>query len=467
MESPDVEATLEKPDPLVVEQTKNARPRGAFGKLRYYEDLMDQKLGVEPEDLRRVPSEDRKPRTYLAMGLWWASATMTLSCFSTGFLGPEFGLSMGQSIGIIIGATLLGSAVAGWCASFGPATGLRQVAFSRYSMGYYPASIIAILNVVTNIGWAAVSCILSGLALSAVANGRLSIVVGIIILALVSWVLSFIGLKAVLAYTEYAWIVFFIIFMIMYGEAAPHSNPTAPPTVSGKSFSGAVLSLIAIVYGSSVSWCSIASDFYVYHPANTSRMKVFIFTTIGIAIPTCIGMILGACVASALPTNAKWNAAYGDGMGYLLQEILYPRSFSKFLLTLMVLSGVGMNCVSIYAVSVNAQLVATPCSRVPRSIWSILITACILLLSLIGRNNLLAVLQNFLSLLGYWETAYFTIVFSEHVIFRGSNLNNYDLDAWDTPDRLPPGCAGLFAFLCGAVGWIIGMPRDILCRPAC
>lgn len=206
-------------------------------------------------------------------------------------------------------------------------------------MGYYPASLIAILNVVTNIGWAAVSCILSGLALSAVADGKISIVVGVIILALVSWVLSFIGLKAVLAYTEYAWIVFFIIFMIMYGMAAPQANPTAPPTATGADLSGAILSLIAIVYGSSVSWCSIASDFYVYHPANTSRLKVFLFTTIGIAIPTCIGMILGACVASALPTNAVWNAAYEQGMGELTQTILYPRGFAKFLLTIMVLSG--------------------------------------------------------------------------------------------------------------------------------
>lgn len=126
---------------------------------------------------------------------------------------------------------------------------------------------------------------------------------------------------------------------------------------------------------------------------------------------------------------------------------------------------VGMNCVSIYAVSVNAQLVSPFTARIPRSIWSILITACILLLGLIGRDHLLAVLQNFLSLLGYWETAYFTIVFSEHFFFRGRSLANYDLDAWDTPSRLPIGFAGLGAFLCGAAGWIVGMDETYYVGP--
>jgi len=32
----------------------------------------------------------------------------------------------------------------------------------------------------------------------------------------------------------------------------------------------------------------------------------------------------------------------------------------------------------------------------------------------VGRNHLLAFLQNFLSLLGYWNTTYFVIVFLEY-----------------------------------------------------
>lgn len=228
----------------------------------------------------------------------------------------------------------------------GPPTGLRQVAISRYSLGFYPSSIIAALNVVEQLGWASVSCITGGLALSAVSDGQLSSAVGVIIVACVSLVFSFIGLKGVLAYERYAWILFFIVFMIIYGEAAHRADLSAPPTVSGMTESGQILSLISVIYGSSASWCSIVSDFYVHYPVNTPKVKIFMYTLLGISIPTCIGMLLGCCIASALATNPEWNDAYENGIGELLRVIIFPEGFSKFLLVLLVLSGSTLSTLS-------------------------------------------------------------------------------------------------------------------------
>jgi purine-cytosine permease-like protein len=221
----------------------------------------------------------------------------------------------------------------------GPETGLRQVAISRYSLGFYPSSIIAALNVIEQLGWASVNCITGGLALNAVSDGRVSIVVGVVIVACVSFLFSFVGLKGVLMYEQYAWVVFFVIFMIIYGESAHRMDLAAPPTVSDMTRSGNVLSLIGVVYGSSASWSSIVSDFYVHYPVNISKVKVFLYTTLGITIPTCVGMLLGACISSALDTNPEWAAAYDNGIGEILQTIMYPRGFAKFLLVLLVLSG--------------------------------------------------------------------------------------------------------------------------------
>lgn len=221
----------------------------------------------------------------------------------------------------------------------GPETGLRQVAISRYSLGFYPSSIIALLNVIEQLGWASVNCITGGLALSAVSDGHVSIAVGVIIVACVSFLFSFVGLKGVLLYEQYAWTVFFVIFMIIYGESAHRANIAAPATVFWLTRSGNVLSLISVVYGSSASWSSIVSDFYVQYPVNISKVKVFLYTTLGITIPTCIGMLLGACISSALDTNPEWAVAYDDGIGEILKIIIYPRGFAKFLLVLLVLSG--------------------------------------------------------------------------------------------------------------------------------
>ena len=221
----------------------------------------------------------------------------------------------------------------------GPGTGLRQVAISRYSLGYYPSSIIALLNVIEQLGWASVNCITGGLALNAVSDGHVSIAVGVVIIACVSLLFSFVGLRGVLLYEKYAWIMFFIIFMIIYGEAAHRANLSEAPTVTGMTKSGNALSLVGVIYGSSASWSSIVSDFYVHYPVDTSKVKIFTYTTLGITIPTCIGMLLGACISSASDTNPEWAAAYDTGIGEILKTIIYPAGFAKFLLVLLVLSG--------------------------------------------------------------------------------------------------------------------------------
>jgi hypothetical protein len=90
-------------EPVVVK-----KPKGFWARFRYYEELLDRKLGVESHSIDRVLPEDRNPPNALVMGFMWASATMNLSCFSTSFLGNEFGLSLGQTIPITIFATYLG-----------------------------------------------------------------------------------------------------------------------------------------------------------------------------------------------------------------------------------------------------------------------------------------------------------------------------------------------------------------------
>lgn len=93
------------------EPEKTSKPRGILATIRYYEEYLDRKMGIESHSLDRVHPENRDSPSSVVMGLMWASATMNISCFSTGFLGNEFGLSLGQTIPIVIFSTLLGAAV--------------------------------------------------------------------------------------------------------------------------------------------------------------------------------------------------------------------------------------------------------------------------------------------------------------------------------------------------------------------
>ena len=90
--------------------------KGILGTLRHYETLLDRKLGVEAHGPARILPEERDPafgkwNKQIVMALMWASGTMNLSCFTTGFLGWELGLSLSQTIWITILASFVGAAV--------------------------------------------------------------------------------------------------------------------------------------------------------------------------------------------------------------------------------------------------------------------------------------------------------------------------------------------------------------------
>ncbi len=141
----------------------------------------------------------------------------------------------------------------GWCATMGAPTGLRQVSISRYSMGWWPSKLIAALNVVEQVGWSSVGSITGGLALSAVSDGRIGSELGVVIAAVLGFVISFVGLKAVFQYEKYAGLVLAVVFVIMYGETASFGDLATPSTLSGQSLTATSLTLFAVVYGVSVA----------------------------------------------------------------------------------------------------------------------------------------------------------------------------------------------------------------------
>ena len=65
---------------------------------------------------------------------------------------------------------------------------------ARYFMGYWPAKLACILNMILMVGYAVIDCIIGGQILSAVSGGTMSIVVGIIITAIISWAIAVFGM---------------------------------------------------------------------------------------------------------------------------------------------------------------------------------------------------------------------------------------------------------------------------------
>jgi purine-cytosine permease-like protein len=150
-------------------------------------------------------------------------------------------------------------------ATFGPKLGLRQMTSARFSWGWWGAKIVALLNCIACVGWSSVNTIAGAQTLRVVADERISHAVGVVVLAIATLIVGFLGYKYVHIYERFSWIPTFIAFLIMLGVGAPHFYKTPMPVGRGEAAN--VLSFGATMFGFAVGWVSLASDYNTVSPS--------------------------------------------------------------------------------------------------------------------------------------------------------------------------------------------------------
>lgn len=149
-------------------------------------------------------------------------------------------------------------------------------------MGYWPAKLICFLNIIIMVGYATISCIIAGQILSAVSGGSMSIVVGIIITTLISWIIAVFGMAVFQIYERYdhlsnidcqklalmasrwAWIPQVIALLVLAGTASKHFDTSSQSTGGSVAVTASRLSFFSLSLSAPVSWAGAGSDFYVY-----------------------------------------------------------------------------------------------------------------------------------------------------------------------------------------------------------
>ncbi|KAI5475880.1 hypothetical protein MNV49_000762 [Pseudohyphozyma bogoriensis] len=149
-------------------------------------------LGAEAQGIERILPEQRTSAGYFANFALFISANVQLNTFASGMLGNVlFGMGLRDACLTIVFFNLIGASVPGLFAAFGARTGLR------FAYGYYGAMFIGFLNLANLIGFCTVTAIVGGQALAATSTG-LSWNVGIVLIALISMVIAFMGYKQLL-----------------------------------------------------------------------------------------------------------------------------------------------------------------------------------------------------------------------------------------------------------------------------
>jgi purine-cytosine permease-like protein len=303
-----------------------------------------------------------------------------------------------------------------------------------------------------------------GQILSAVSDYKMTLAVGCVIIAVLSYIISIFGFKVIHTVEKYSWILSAVLLVVLLAQIGGKVDPSIPAPTTGLAFSGAMLSYIALCFSSSSGWCSIASDYYCNYPAKTPSWKIFSLTLVGVTIPTVFTTLVGVCLGSivTLQTDASTaylTEAYDDhGLGGLLREAYHPLAFSKFCLIFLVFTVLGNNVAINYSSGLSLQLLGHYFHAIPRFIWSFANALVIAVLAIAGREHLSTIVSNFVSLLGYWTVSFTFILLIEDQFYR--RKVGYNLSVWNTPSKLPMGLAAVLALIVGyCAGGVTGMSQ--------
>jgi purine-cytosine permease-like protein len=147
---------------------------------------------------------------------------------------------------------------------------------------------------------------------------------------------------------------------------------------------------------------------------------------------------------------------------------LHPAGgFGRFVTVILGFSMLGNLAATMYSITLNLQMLVPWLFRIPRFIFSIVITAIVIGVAVEAAKSFFVNLENFLGVIGYWAAAFIGIILVEHLLFRRGSFTAYtkDDEAWDDTQKLPLGIAAIAAGI-ASLGLIVpGMSQTWFTGP--
>lgn len=407
-------------------------------------------LGVESKGIHRYLPNERYPenswKAYISTLGLWISGCGGLTSMSSFFLGPLlFGLGYKDTIICGIFGLLLGCLVAAYCATMGPRSGLRQMCGARYLFGPWMVRFVSLITIIGFLGWSITNSVLGGEILKWLSGGKLNLTVGIVIVSIVSLVVALFGIEYVLKFEGVIGCLVLLVVFLLYiiaDSKYPHFEHLQTVADNAITKVGNRISFFTLSYSVTATWGGCAADYYVIFPETIPQVSLFVYTFFAISIPTIFGAIVGMLIGNAAVGDALWSEAYAErSLGGLL-NLVFDRwgNFGKFLIVLLWLSLITNNIINNYSSALAVQLLDDWAYRhLSRWFIVIIIFAITLICSLVGKNHFSEILSNFLPMLGYWISIYFTLLLEENVIFRSTSLVKlFKKELYESPEGRSP-----------------------------
>ncbi|WP_207547559.1 purine-cytosine permease family protein [Paraburkholderia ginsengiterrae] len=257
--------------------------------------------GIEP-----VPDESRTSGQLDQFWIW-AGANVAPINWVLGAIGIQLGLSLVETLAVIVIGNVLGCALFGAMCVIGHRSGVPQMVLSRLAFGRRGAWLPTLMQVLMPMGWVAINTwIVLDLAVAALERMGISggielkyviaIAVMLIQLGIATW-----GFHAIRYFERYTMPFVLVIMVVMtvlaFTHVDIHWHVSTAQGVGKLSAMSKLMTAIGIGWG--ISWLVYASDYTRFTKLTLSSQQVFRATSLGMFVPTVWLAFLGAAIASA------------------------------------------------------------------------------------------------------------------------------------------------------------------------
>ena len=393
-------------------------------------------LGVtEAVEHTLVPIPENARTSTVAHQFWiWMGANIAPINWVLGALGIYLGLSLWQTVGVLVIGNLIGMAVFGFFVLMGQQTAVSQMVLSRAAFGRRGAYLPAALQGLLAIGWCAINTwIILDLVVALFdkigihGGDGLKITVAILIMAIQVW-LAAIGFRAIARFER--WTVPITILVLLAMTIVAWTSDTtnvdwgyAGAGLHGKALWSSLTTLMtAIGIGWGITWFAYASDYSRFVSRSVSRRKLYLGSVLGQFIPTVWLGIFGATLATVSqdidPGQLVVNAFGGLAIPVLLLVLHGP---------------IATNVLNIYSCGLCAQTLDWNIDR-RRLSYGVGLLATIFTIYLILNGDFATNLDGWLAGLVTWVAPWGAIML---VYYYGIAKQQIDVNALFEPPGSP------------------------------
>ncbi|MFI6522582.1 purine-cytosine permease family protein [Spirillospora sp. NPDC050679] len=309
------------------------------------------------------PVPDGARRSGALSQFWiWSGANIAPINWVLGALGIKLGLSLADTIAVLVLGNLIGMSVFGLFVLMGQRTAVTQMVLARSAFGRRGAYLPAALQGIMSAGWCAVNTwivldlVMALLGQAGIDGGTgVKVATVLVIMGLQVWIAAS-GFGAIAAFEKWTVPITLVVLAAMTVVAWTRTGVrwdfAGDGLTGGERLSALTTVMTAIGVGWGITWFAYASDYSRFVPRSVPRAKLYAASVLGQFLPVVWLGVLGASLATVSKTTDPGKLIV-DSFGALAIPVL-----------LLVVHGpIATNILNVYSCSLCAQTLDWKVSR--------------------------------------------------------------------------------------------------------